>query len=219
MTQNQIRYAEHRETQRHDLAQEIETNRANLARETETHRSNVANETETNRHNMAMETETNRHNKQTEAVAWYSAEEQARHNRETEAAQKRQDALRQAELLEQQRHNEAMEYETNRHNKQDEAIAKTANQTAAVNADANQKQADAAAKNAESNAKNAETNAINAQTRIDELEETKRSNKWNQNFKTADLIVDSILTVGKMATDVVTSNPDLLEGVAAFLLL
>nr|QUS52693.1 ORF1 [Mute swan feces associated picobirnavirus B] len=76
MTGNQIRYAEHLETKRSNLAREYETYRSNLARETETHRSNVAYETETNRHNLATE-DIGRNQARASLLGAYAAHRQA----------------------------------------------------------------------------------------------------------------------------------------------
>lgn len=98
MTRNQISFAEHKESQRHNrkmerltLQQNTETERANKARENENYRSNVAREMETNRANIASETENVRYHNMVDE-----------HNRT-------QDAINNARYWEEKRHNKANE--------------------------------------------------------------------------------------------------------------
>lgn len=110
MTANQIKYQEHLERARSNLAQEDETKRSNLAGEAlrrseieetsrhnlvtekETERSNREREMETKRSNLARELETSKHNRAQEGIGYANvnlgfaqAAENAAHNRATEA--------------------------------------------------------------------------------------------------------------------------------------
>ena len=141
MTANQLRYAELRESNRHNTTTEKETNRHNV----QTENIGFGNLAEQRRHNVAFEgiqsamaSETARHNKESEAINWFSAEnlsllqgaqtdktlsevgEVQRHNIATEGIQAGQ-------LEETGRHNLVMEDyqsdaldETKRHNKASE---------------------------------------------------------------------------------------------------
>lgn len=110
MTSNQIRYWEHKETQRHNVSTEKETNRHNVTTENETNRHNVATEFETNRHNVATEgidlgrlNESIRHNQTTES-------ETNRHNLNTESQGMIDLSIKQQQADEARRHNVASEY-------------------------------------------------------------------------------------------------------------
>lgn len=152
MTGNQIRYWEHKETGRHNLATEQETNRHNVETETETRRHNIVGEKETNRHNLATESadisklaESVRHNKATEDIttAYNTASnaarlselaEATRHNKASEAVQGANIALGYSQLAEQSRHNMAYEGEVYRHNYEMEGIDRVRNEiTSALN--------------------------------------------------------------------------------------
>lgn len=87
MTGNQIKYAEHLENVRHNVADEAETKRFHIVTSTETERSNRAREVETHRSNLVQEAigwdNARSHRIQANAAAssaaanWYSARQQA----------------------------------------------------------------------------------------------------------------------------------------------
>lgn len=114
MTTNQIRYQEHLETKRHNVATETETSRSNQEKEKIQRDYNVWFSGETTRHNQAQEALA----KQTLIVndAHYQRQdfESQRHNLATEQLQSQQ-------LSESQRHNKATEDEARRHNTVSEA--------------------------------------------------------------------------------------------------
>lgn len=127
MTQNQIRLAELKETQRHNLISEGETSRHNVVTENESNRHNVVTETqqdkqiaindfaakETARHNLSTENETNRHNLIQEQLSKQAQDETARHNLATEIETNRANIAKENET---HRSNVANEAETNRAN-------------------------------------------------------------------------------------------------------
>lgn len=127
MTQNQIRLAELKEAQRHNLTSEGETSRHNVVTENESNRHNVVTEKqqdsqiaindfaakETARHNLSTENETNRHNLIQENLSQQAQDETARHNLATEIETNRANIAKENET---HRSNVANETETNRAN-------------------------------------------------------------------------------------------------------
>lgn len=107
---NQAREAENR---RSNIARETETRRSNMAREDETHRSNVTVEGETHRSNVARETENTRSAVAREGENIRSAlareKENERTNKANEAIAIGRAATEAARLVEQIRHDKAME--------------------------------------------------------------------------------------------------------------
>lgn len=131
MTHNQIAYAQHKETERSNLAKEQQA-RNELA---ETSRHNLVYEAETNRHNLATEQETNRANlakeqlqAESNAIGWAQAQASAQQaaaatrNAATNAYNAQISAKRQEEDA---RHNYAAELETQSHNDVMEGISQS----------------------------------------------------------------------------------------------
>lgn len=92
MTQNQVRYYEFKEQERHNRAMEAltdfqnrELNRANQAKELENSTHNRATEGELNRHQLSVEGETHRSNVRNESISAFRALEDQRHNKSSES--------------------------------------------------------------------------------------------------------------------------------------
>lgn len=160
MTTNQIEYAKHKETQRHNLAVEGETNRANLAKEAETQRYNTLWVGETERSNRANEEIKSQANVINAGHYARQDAETRRSNLANEAIKRSQVGLGYAQLgkdyayleeqnrhnqvtenqtwgnlFETQRHNQSVENETVTHNRNSEAISRTGNRINAFEAD------------------------------------------------------------------------------------
>lgn len=108
MTHNQIEYWKHKETSRHNVAEETETNRHNVTTEQETGRHNRATEgidlgrlAETKRHNLVTEGQTNVNL----GYTGQTLEEMIRHNKALEGLQSVDLNIKQGQLDEQTRHN------------------------------------------------------------------------------------------------------------------
>lgn len=146
MTVNQIAYWTLQETKRSNTAREAETERSNKAKEAETYRSNLARETEDHRANLAKELELNRSNLAREA-------EEHRSNVADETERHRSNLVTEAEEERSNRAKEALEArkltETERSNKQNEAIKIVGNEISSRQADAAEEQAAAATSRAE----------------------------------------------------------------------
>lgn len=141
MTENQIKYQQHVEQKRANLANEAEMNRshlanealgeknyqetkrANIARESETNRSNLAREIETHRANVATETERARSNRANEAIGWGNVAVGYANVAEAQRSHLANEMLQGQQLQETNRANVAKETETSAHNRRQEAIA------------------------------------------------------------------------------------------------
>ena len=151
MTFNQIQYANHLESQRHN--KETESIQRDTLTETQRHNKEGENISwfanyETKRHNQETEGiswfnayENQRHNQASESINWFNAHENQRHNQASESIQQSQVSLGYAQLN-----------ETSRHNKQLEVQGWKSTGIAESNAYSNRVQAEASQRNAETNA-------------------------------------------------------------------
>lgn len=156
MTNNQIRFLEHRETVRSDLAREAENTRSNVAREVEQHRTNVVNE----------------------GITLKDVLEKTRHNKVAERQARR-------DLRERTKHNTKTRKETKRHNKVSEKQGLRNLDIQSRNADTLQSQALAAHRQAGAAERNAATNALNAYTNARNAATNERNANTNRyNAKT-----------------------------------
>lgn len=160
MTTNQIEYAKHKETQRHNLATEAELSRSNVARETEQKRYNTLWVGETERSNRANEqiksqaniinaghyarqdAETHRSNLANEDIkrsqvdlGYAQLSKDYAYLEEQQRHSMVSEDQTWGNLFESQRHNLAQETETSTHNRTTEAISRTGNRINAFEAE------------------------------------------------------------------------------------
>lgn len=186
MTQNQIRYQEHLETKRNNVAVLDETKRANLAREAELNRHNLA----TEQYGWATLDESRRHNYASESIGYFQAGEQARHNYATEGIQSAYNA---GQLEEGHRHNVVSERNERQRNAQNysASIYKTQMDSATSRANAQtaaESQQAVAATNAQASKDVAE---INKQSRW----ETTTAGMFTKLLKSGSLPSDFMLSI------------------------
>lgn len=133
MTQNQIRFQEHKETQRHNLA----TEQLGTDQLAETKRYNTLFTGEQRRHNEATEAAQREANVINQQHLERADAENKRHNLNTESISRANVSLGYAQLGETSRHNVATEGESQRHNVQQEQIASRQAGASEMNAEAN----------------------------------------------------------------------------------
>lgn len=176
MTTQQIEYAKHLETQRHNQVSESQE----AAKLAETVRYNTASLTETQRANLARESLTHETNAINAVHYQRSDTEARRHNMAYESIQAAQVGLGYAQLSEQQRHNVMGEtiaaqqlYEQSRHNTETEAENVRSNKR---NEEINSSNASARSLQAQSSFINAISNQSYTNKRLDEIDSNIRVN-------------------------------------------